>query len=127
MAKKEYNGDDLAELDNFLQFEFNYDIYQDLTEKGGDYFELFDSLEFLRLLYEQASFIEQNKNKPLFIARSLENLSLSDNQFFYLYRKLLLHFSNAQNLDEQLNVCCREISKLQRNLDVYRTCLQLND
>jgi hypothetical protein len=119
MAEKEYTDEEIIELDSFLQYEFNYDIYQELTDKDNDYFELFEPLEFLRLLYEQTTFIEENKTKPLFIARSLKRLSLSDNQFYYLYRVLLLNFSDDKEKDEQINVCCREIYKLQYNLDVY--------
>jgi len=120
MAEREYTDEEIVELDGFLQYEFNYDIYQELTDKDNDYFELFEPLEFLRLLYEQTTFIEENKTKPLFVGRSLKKLSLSDNQFYYLYRVLLLHFSDDKEEDEQLNVCCREIYKLQYNLDVYK-------
>ncbi len=117
--KKELTDAELDALDSFLQYEFNYDIYQELTDKDDDYFELFEPLEFFRILYEQTAFIEENKNKPLSVARSLKKLSLSDNQFYYLYRILLLHFSDDKEKDEQINVCYREIYKLQYNLDVY--------
>ncbi len=49
--KKELTDTELDSLDEYLQYEFNHDIYQELTNTDGDYFELFEPLEFFRVLY----------------------------------------------------------------------------
>ena len=38
-------------------------------------------------------------------------------EFYYLYDKLLEYFSETRKKDQQINVCCREISRLQENLE----------
>lgn len=119
MEVDELTDEEIEELDNFLQYEFNYDIYQELTYEDDVNFELFEPLEFFRLLYKQITFIKENKTKPLFISRTLKKLDLSDLQFYYLYRILLIFFNDDKEKDEKINVCYREIYKLQYYLDVY--------
>lgn len=109
---------DSHDLNDYIQHKPNYDIYEEFDNKNGIYFELFDPLEFFNLFYTQIALIEDNKFKPTFITQNLKNLNLTDRQNYFLYEKLLNYFSDRKNDDEQLNICCREIVKLQRNLDV---------
>lgn len=118
MSKQKKSADDEIEvLDEFLQDEFNHDIYEELTDADEWTFELFQPLEFLRLFYEQVDYIRTVK-KPLSVARQLKGLSLSDEQSCFLYDKLLRYFSTFRRIDKQIEVCCREILKLMSELDL---------
>ncbi|HMS38925.1 MAG TPA: hypothetical protein PKE69_01775 [Pyrinomonadaceae bacterium] len=117
MKKKKLTDEELEELDSYLNCEFNHDIYAELTANDEWNFELFSPLEFFRMFYSQIHFIETDKAKPLFVVRSLENLSLSGDQFDFLYEKIIDFFSDVRAEDEQIEVCCREISRLKENLE----------
>lgn len=124
--KKELTDEELEKLDEYLQYKFNYDIYQELTEKEYDNFELFEPLEFFRVFHLAVDQIDENKKKPLSISKSLEKelflygeQQLTDEQRYFFYDKLLEWFSDEREGDAQIEICCREIIKLQENLDVY--------
>ncbi len=127
MAEKEYTDEEIEELDRFLQFEFYYEIYQELTNKDSEDFELFEPLECCRVILLAIEQIEDNKTKPLTISRRLKkelNLlygekPLTDEQRYFLYEYILNYFEDVRREDKQIEICCSEILKLQRNLDVY--------
>jgi len=125
MAKRK--GKDQTEaLDNFLQYKFYHDAYEELTDKDSRYFELFAPLEFCQVFCQMADMIENNKAKPTALSRQLKNnltllygeIPLTDEQRQFFYYKLLDWFENVRREDEQIDICCREIEKLQKNLDV---------
>ena len=117
MSEKEYTDEEIEELDGYLNDEWNHGIYEELCgEKYDDFKDLFNPLEFFKLLHFQIGFIEANKTKPLYVSRMLEKITLSDEQLDFLYWKIALHFHHDR--DEQIKICCREISKLRDNLDV---------
>lgn len=117
--KKELTDEEIEELDGYLQYEFNHDVYEELTDKDDDYFGLFEPLEFFRLFYDQVAFIEEHKAKPLFVSRNLQKLNLSDEQLYIICEKLINYFDDEKGSDEALNVCCREISKIKNKLNVF--------
>ncbi len=127
MAKKEYSDEEVQELDGFLQFKFYYEIYQELTNKDSENFELFEPLECCRVILLAIEQIEENKAKPLTISRQLRkelNLlygekPLTDEQRYFLYEYILNYFENVRREDKQIEICCSEILKLQKKLDVY--------
>jgi hypothetical protein len=128
---KEYSDLEIEELDKYLQNGTNYEIYERLIGDGtycdsnGKWLpeewckDLFTPLEFIRLLDQQKSFIEQNKQKPLFVAKTLRELKLSDLQFEFLYDYILPYFAVDRQKDENIDLCCREITKHQETLEVY--------
>lgn len=125
MVKKKEELTDIEALDEFLQMEGYYDIYEQLTRKDSKYFELFEPLEFCQVFDRTVDYIGENKAKPLTVSRYLEKdltlhngKTLTDKQCHFFYDKLLWWFENELN-DKQIKVCCREIKKLQDNLDVY--------
>ena len=63
MKKKQLTDTDTEELDGFLQYEFYHDVYEELTNKDDDNFELFEPLEFCRVFSQTVEIIEQNKAK----------------------------------------------------------------
>ena len=114
-------------LDDYLGNEFTYDIYSELTDKDGENFELFEPLEFFRVFYLSVEEIEQNKAKPLTVSKLLKNdlclyddEKLTDKQSYFFYEKIFDYFSNLRHEDEQIDICCREIMKLQENLDIEK-------
>ncbi|MCA1625458.1 MAG: hypothetical protein LC768_09810 [Acidobacteria bacterium] len=127
MVIKEYTDEEIEELDDFLQFEFYYEIYQELTNKDGKNFELFEPLECCRVISLAVKQIEESKAKPLTVSRHLKkelNLlygekPLTDKQRYFLYEYILDYFVNVRREDKQIEICCSEILKLQQNLEVY--------
>jgi hypothetical protein len=66
MKEKQYSNEEIEELDDYLATGFNYAIYNELCSIDNDcYKDLFEPLEFFRLLYFQIDFIKANKTKPL--------------------------------------------------------------
>jgi hypothetical protein len=71
--------------------------------------------------------IEENKAKPLTVSRHLKKeltflygeKPLTDEQRYFLYEYALDFFVNSRREDEQIEICCSEILKLQESLDVY--------
>lgn len=127
MTKAKANPvEDVWTLDDYLDNEFSYDIYDELTDKDGENFELFEPLEFFRVFYLSVEEIEQGKAKPLAVSKVLKNdlclygdQKLTDEQRYFFYEKILDYYSNLRHEDKQIDICCREIMKLQENLDVY--------
>lgn len=125
MAKKKKELTEIEELDEFLQYDGYHDIYEELTDKDSKYFELFEPLEFCQVFSQAVEQIEQDKAKPLSVARHLKNEltllhgeePLTDEQRYFFYDKLLWWFENTRH-DKQMDVCCREIKKLKENLDI---------
>lgn len=118
--------EDVWTLDDYLDNEFSYDIYEELTDKDGENFELFEPLEFFRVFYLSVEEIEQNKAKPLLVSKLLKDdlclygdRKLTDEQSYFFYEKIFDYYSNLRHDDKQIDICCREIMKLQENLDVY--------
>lgn len=118
--------EDVWTLDDYLGNKFTYGIYDELTDKDGENFELFKPLEFFRVFYLSVEEIEQDKAKPLAVSKLLKNdlylygdQKLTDKQRYFFYEKILDYYSNLRYEDEQIDICCREIMKLQENLDVY--------
>lgn len=72
MAEKDYTDKELEILDSFLQYEFYYEIYQELTNKDSIYFGLFEPLEFCQLMLLTVQMVEENKTRPLSISRHLK-------------------------------------------------------
>jgi len=126
MAKKKKELTEIEELDEFLQYEGYHDIYEELTDKDSEYFELFEPLEFCQAFSQTFEYIEQNKARPLSVSRHLQKeltlprggKPLTDKQRYFFYDKLLWWFENNRD-DKQINICCREIKKLQEELGVY--------
>ncbi len=58
MKKKKLTDTDTEELDGFLQYEFYHDVYEELTNKDDDNFELFEPLEFCRVFSQTVEIIE---------------------------------------------------------------------
>lgn len=113
-------------LDDYLGNKFTYGIYDELTDKDGENFELFEPLEFFRVFYLSVEEIEQGKAKPLAVSKVLKNdlclygdQKLTDEQRYFFYEKIFDYYSNLRYEDEQIDICCREIMKLQENLNVY--------
>lgn len=113
-------------LDDYLGNKFTYGIYDELTDKDSENFELFEPLEFFRVFYLSVEEIEQGKAKPLTVSKVLKNdlclygdQKLTDEQRYFFYEKIFDYYSNLRYEDEQIDICCREILKLQENLDVY--------
>lgn len=118
--------EDVWTLDDYLDNEFSYDIYDELTDKDGENFELFEPLEFFRVFYLSVEEIEQGKAKPLAVSNLLKNdlclngdQKLTDEQRYFFFEKIFDYYSNLRREDKQIDICCREIMKLQENLDVY--------
>ncbi len=113
-------------LDNFLQYKFYHDAYEELTDKDSRYFELFVPLEFCLVFCQTADMVKKSKAKPTALSRQLKHnltllygeIPLTDEQRHFFYYKLLDWFENVRREDEQIDICCREIEKLQKNLDV---------
>ncbi len=119
MSEKEYTDEEIEELDGYLNDEWNHDIYEELCgEEYDDYKDLFEPLEFFRLLYFHIGFVKANKAKPLYVSRNLKKISLTDEQLAFFYFRLEMYFDDVKEIDKQLSVCCREISKLRNNLDI---------
>jgi hypothetical protein len=103
------------ELDDYLDNEFNLEIYEDLTE--GDWQETFESpLAFFRLLYEQFEFVKNNKSKPTKIVTTLNKLQLDEYQRYYLFyylQELLRReeYSDSGVQDRRLKICLTFIEK----------------
>ncbi len=99
---------ELEELEIYLEDEYNNDIYNELLHT--DYKGLFEPLEFFRLFYSQVDFVEKNKNQPLFVIKTLNELKLSDKQkiVFFDYLDCYIHDDN----DRYLKICHRQIQKL---------------
>lgn len=120
-------SDEIEVLDGFLQYEFYHDAYEELIDEDGNYFELFEPLEFCQVFSQAVEMIEQNKARPLTVAAHLKNeitlvngeKPLNDKQRYFFYKKILTWFSDLRRTDKQIDICCREISKLQESLDVY--------
>ncbi len=120
MKGQEYTDAEIDELDSFLQFEFNHDIYEQLSgDDWEDFKGLFEPLEFFKLLYSQIEFIEENKARPLFVTRNLKKLTLTDKQLWYFLFKLQRYFDDDTDSDEPLKICCNEILKIQDKLEVF--------
>lgn len=117
---KNYYKQNLQTLDEYLQNKSDYEIYEQLTVHKDNLFGLSKEtlLRFFQLLYQQICFVERNKNKPLLVAENLEQLSLTDEQSNFLYAKVLNHFEIEKTTDEKLEICCREIVRLQKSLDI---------
>lgn len=86
---------------------------------------MFEPLEFFRVFHLVLEQIDENKTKPLSVSKLLKKelclygkQQLTDEQRYFFYDKLLEWFSHERQRDEQINICCREISKLQDNLDI---------
>lgn len=127
MAEKKYSDEEIEELDGFLQYRFFHDIYEELTSEDEDYFALFEPLDFFRLFESAADHIDENKTKPFSVSKYLNKelrarnkQLLKDKQRYFLYEKLLLWFSDERQQNQQIEICCREISKLLEKLDVYQ-------
>jgi len=127
MKEKEYSDKEIEVLDSFLQYEFYYEIYEKLTNKDSEYFGLFEPLEFCQAMLLTVQMIEANKTKPLTISKHLKSeltllngeKPLTDEQRYFFYEYVLDFFVNVRREDEQIEICCSEILKLQENLDVY--------
>ena len=107
MAKRK-EQDETEELEAYLSDEFNLAVYEDLTE--GDDAEVFEPLEFFKLLYSQYEFVRANKEKPLTVVKSLRKLKLTEEQLYVLLYWLCdlikeKHESFAQIKDTQLKIC----------------------
>ncbi len=118
--------EDVWTLDDYLGNKFTYGIYDELTDKDGENFELFEPLEFFRVFYLSVEEIEQGKAKPLAVSELLKDdlclygdQKLTDEQRYFFYEKIFDYYSNLRYEDEQIDICCREIMKLQENLNVY--------
>ncbi len=125
MAEKEYTDEEIEELDGFLQFEFFYKIYKELADKNGKYFELLEPLECCRVVRQSVELIEVNKTKPLTVSGHLKKeltlfgeKPLTNEQRYFLYKYIADYFEYVREGDEQLDICCSEILRLQKNLDV---------
>lgn len=44
---------------------------------------------------------------------------LNDEQRYFFYEKIFDYYSDLRHEDKQIDICCREIMKLQEKLDVY--------
>ncbi len=117
---EELNNEELEELESYLQNNFFYDIYEKFTSEYDSHrYSCFTPLNFFRLFSEQIAFIKENKSKPLFVARKLVSLPLDSNQFNCFYDSILDYFDEERNVDEKINVCCREIEKLHKKFFTY--------
>lgn len=110
---------DSQNVDDYIQNKFNYDIYQEIEDNKSPFFELFEPVKFFNLYYTQIALIEDNKFKPTFIIQGIKELDLTDKQNYFFCEKLLNYFSDKRNGDEQLDICCREIVKFQKKLDIH--------
>lgn len=126
MTEKEYSDEEIEDLDSFLQFEFYYEIYKELTDKNNKNYGLFEPLECCELMFQTVGLVEEKKTKPLTVSKYLKNeLTLSDGekplteeQRYFFYKYVLDFFVNVRGEDEQIEICCSEILRLQANLDV---------
>lgn len=126
MTEKEYTDEEIEELDSFLQFEFYYEIYSKLTEKDSEFFGLFEPLECCQVVSQAVDMIDENKTKPLTVSNHLKKelallygeKPLTDEQRHFLYTYFLDYFVNVRIEDEQIEICCSEIVKLRKNLNV---------
>lgn len=108
--KKELLSDEeFAELDSFLQNEFNHKIYRELTSQDYKFNDEY-ALYFFQILYSNIAFVKDNKHKPLYVIKQLKNSVPDEWDLQYLCKKLILHFEKAK--DEKINICCREIQKI---------------
>lgn len=101
---------EINELDTYLRTRNDYEIYEELigesdSEDSEYYVELFDPLEFFKIYRAQISFIEQNKERPLFISQQLKALNLSREQSHYLYLNLVFYFDDFIEDDDQIYIC----------------------
>lgn len=116
MRDKEYTNEEIEELDGYLINRWNYDIYEQLCGVNNDVNkDLFEPLEFFRLLYIQLDFVKANKAKPLFVSRNLKKLPLTNKQLDFICLKILSYFSLDEDF-EQLNIFFRELLNLRNSL-----------
>jgi hypothetical protein len=114
MEQKKYNDEELKELDNYLQDEFNSTIYTEI--KYTDYKELFEPLDFFRMFYSQVDFIKENKAQPSVAVQKLSDLDLSDEQKYIVLDYLSVYFDDEASEDADIRICCRKMEHLKEEL-----------
>lgn len=124
-TKAELSDEEMEELDSYIRYEFNHDIYTEITDKYEDNYEIFQPLEFFRLFYEQTDFISENKAKPTFVSRNLQKLPLTDQQKYYFFEALLDYFVDDEDDDGEIKICRREIYRLRFDLDDYKNSVEM--
>ncbi len=104
------NDSSLSDLESYLDNEFNYDIYEYLSEPES----VFEPLEFFRLLYSEWEFIQKNKAKPLTIKTKIRHLNLGNEERQHIFCHYLTHLIGNENEDDdiQLEICRKEIQKI---------------
>jgi len=115
VMRKKLSDEELRELDNYLQDEFNSTIYTEITYT--DYKELFEPLDFFRIFYLQVDFIKENKAQPSIAVQKLNNLNLSDEQKFIVLDYLSVYFNDEASKDADIRICCRKIEHLKEELE----------
>ena len=70
------------------------------------------------MFYSQLEFIRENKNKPLFVIKSLQNLNLTTKQKIVFLEYISWFLNRDKNNDLHSKICHRELEKL---IDELRT------
>ena len=110
-----------TDIEEYLSNDFNFEIFEDLTE-NGDWQGTFVPLEFLNLLYEQFEIVNANKEKPLSVVKHLLGLKLEQTKayarlrlYYLLYFLIGLIYKHSDSeyepKDKQLNICRGFIEK----------------
>jgi hypothetical protein len=115
MEKKKYTDEELKELDDLLQDDFNDEIYNELNHT--DYSELFEPLDFFRMFHSQVAFIKENKSQPSIAIQKLNDFNLSDKQKHIVLDYLNVYFSGEASKDADIRICCRKIEYLMEELE----------
>ena len=110
--------ENLGSLDEYVSDKNDYEIYSELTNPDGIYSQLFEPLKFFQTFYKYLCLIENNSFRPMFIIQNLNELALTREQSYFLYEKIVNFFSNERTSNEKIDICCREIVKLQKSLCV---------
>lgn len=109
---------DEKELDDYLDNEFNLEIFLDLSE--GDNKDVFDNpLQFFRLFDEQIEFVGENISKPITVIETLKQLPITENQrhiLFYYLNELVGRVDNGAP-NGQMLICKKLIEKEFNKLD----------
>lgn len=116
-----------ADVEEYLDNGFNYQLYLKLTEDFSTLKALFpEPLIFFNLLYEQLHFINANKAKPLTVKRHLEALSIEPVEKktllawikSYIWETNIIQDEKLTIIDEQIHNIALVIGEIEGELNL---------